>query len=174
MTSRGSVGILDDLVSDARYALRGLIQKPGFTVAVILTLALGIGANAVVFARVHAVILRPQPYPNADRIISVSQIDQEGRDNRVLHEVPYATWAQSARTADAVAAYEETQGVLNLPNGSLRVTGLRAPPAYFGISGVRLLMGRTFEESEALPGVPPSTPVRLLSISGWSKLATTQ
>jgi hypothetical protein len=97
---------LDGVASDVQHALRGLIQQPGFTIAVILTLALGIGANAVVFALVNAVVLRPLPYPDADRLISVSQFGEEGRDNRVLHDLPYADWAQSTRTVEASAAYE--------------------------------------------------------------------
>src|SRR5262249_28949945 len=83
---------IDRLGNDVRYALRGLLQKPGFTIAVILTLALGIGANSVVFALVNAVVLRPLPYPDADRIISISQRGREGRDGRALNELPYADW----------------------------------------------------------------------------------
>src|SRR5262245_15217420 len=70
---------LGNLVTDIQQALRGLINKPGYAIAVILTLALGIGANAVVFALVNAVVLRPLPYPDPDRIVSISQAGQEGR-----------------------------------------------------------------------------------------------
>src|SRR5215510_14460879 len=84
----GFASFIDSLATDVRYALRGLAQKPGFAIAVILTLALGIGANAVVFALVNAVVLRPLPYPNADRIISISHRGIDGRDGRVLNELP--------------------------------------------------------------------------------------
>src|SRR5215510_13086759 len=65
---------VDNLIGDTRHALRGLVNRPGYSIAIILTLALGIGANAVVFALVNAVVLRPLPYPNADRLISLSTV----------------------------------------------------------------------------------------------------
>jgi len=145
---------MDDVASDLRYAFRGLLQKPGFTVAVILTLALGIGANAVVFALVNALVLRPLPYPNSDRIVSISQAGSNGRDGRVLNELPYADWTQVTQTVDAYAAYGEGSAVVNTPDGPTRLSGLSATPPYFGIFGVRPLLGRTFDESEALPGGP--------------------
>ena len=96
--------VVASIASDARHALRGLIQKPGFSMAVILTLALGIGANAVVFALVNAIVLRPLPYPDSDRIISISQAALTGRDGRVLNELPYVDWTQMTRTVDPYSA----------------------------------------------------------------------
>src|SRR5215510_15750426 len=146
--------LIDSLATDVRYALRGLAQKPGFAIAVILTLALGIGANAVVFALVNAVVLRPLPYPDADRIISISQRGREGRDGRALNELPYVEWSQATQSVESQAAYGKGQGVFQTPNGPARISGVWATPAYFGIFGVRPLMGRTFDESEAKPGSP--------------------
>lgn len=143
---------VDNLVSDVRLAVRGLLQKPGFTIAVILTLALGIGANAVVFALVNAVVLRPLPYPDSDRIISISQRGGEGRDGGALNNLPYADWAQTTRAVESHAAYDEGQGVFQTPNGPLRLRGVWATPSYFGIFGVRPLIGRTFDHSETKPG----------------------
>jgi predicted permease len=137
---------------EARHALRGLVKKPAYSIAVILTLALGIGANAVVFALVNAIVLRPLPYPDSDRIISISQAGSNGHDSRVLHEFPYADWTQVTRTVDAYAAYGEKEAVVNTPDGPTRLVGLGTTPPYFGIFAVRPLMGRTFDESEALPG----------------------
>ena len=145
---------IDSLGRDTRHAARGLVQKPGYALAVVLTLALGIGANAVVFALVHALVLRPLPYPDADRIISISQAGREGRDGRVLNELPYVDWTQMTQTVDTYAAYGEGSDVVNTPDGPIRIISLGATPQYFGIFGVRPLMGRTFDESEALPGGP--------------------
>src|SRR5262245_23556584 len=141
-----------NLATDVRHALRGLINKPGYSVAVILTLALGIGANAVVFALVNAVVLRPLPYPDPDRIISLSQVGEEGRDHGTLHDGVYADWMALTRSVVSSAAYEITNSVLNTADGPRRITGLLAMPAYFGILGVKPLLGRTFVESEARTG----------------------
>src|SRR5262245_22195507 len=156
---------LDAAVSDVRYALRGLNQKPGFTVAVVLTLALGIGANAVVFALVNAVVLRPPPYPNADRLISLSQLNHEGRDSHVLTDRYYDDWRKMTKSVESHSAYgDQGQGVIQPPAGPQRITGSWAAPAYFGIFGVRPIVGRTFDESETRPGGPQ---VILLSEPLW-------
>src|SRR5262247_3267040 len=145
--------IIDSLATDVRYALRGLAQKPGFTIAVVLTLALGIGANAVVFALVNAVVLRPLPYPNADRLIYIQQINLE-RGVEPLTDLMYADWTALTKSTDLAAAYGETRAVLTLPDGrgAIRVTGLRVTHSYFSVFGVRPVLGRLFDSSEALPG----------------------
>ena len=145
---------LENLANDLRYAMRGLRQKPGFPIAVILTLALGIGANAVVFALVNAVVLRPLPYPDADRIVSISQRGGEGRDGGKLNALPYADWSQTSRSVESQAAYDDGLGVIQTPRGPQRFDGLWTTPAYFGIFGVRPMLGRTYDESETKPGGP--------------------
>src|SRR5215470_12565847 len=116
--------LIDSLATDVRYVLRGLVQKSGFAIAVILTLALGIGANAVVFALVNAVVLRPLPYPNSDRIISISQSGGEGCDGRMLNELPYAEWSETSRSVESQAAYGGGLAVLQTQHGPERVEGL--------------------------------------------------
>jgi putative ABC transport system permease protein len=143
-----------NLAADVRYALRSLVTRPGYTIAVILTLALGIGANAVVFALVNAVVLRPLPYPDSERIISISQRGVEGRDNRVLDDLTYADWSQATKTASSHAAYSGGLAVLVTPRGPERIEGLGATPSYFGLFDVKPFIGRTFDASEALPGGP--------------------
>ena len=153
--------LLGDVAGDVRYALRGLVQKPGFTIAVILTLALGIGANAVVFALVSAVVLKPLPYPNADRIISV--VGTGDRHGPVIDFI-FAEWVAATKAADKVAAYEDIRLPLALPDGAVRVEGLRVTHSYFSVFGVQPLRGRLFDSTEALPGAPP---VVVLSEQLW-------
>src|SRR5262245_31296713 len=145
---------IDGLGSDLRYALRGLRQKPGFTIAVILTLALGIGANAMVFAMVNALVLRPLPYPESERLVSIAVKNNADDNGSALHELAYAEWAGLTRSAMSSAAYSETQAVFLTADGPQKIVGINATPAYFGIFGVRPLQGRTFDDGETLPGGP--------------------
>src|SRR5215475_4294077 len=145
---------IDSLATDVRYALRGLRQKLGFTIAVILTLALGIGANAVVFAIVNALVLRPLPYPESERLVSIAVKNNADDNGSALHELAYAEWAGSTRSAVSSAAYSETQAVFQTADGPQKIVGISATPAYFGIFGVSPLLGRTFDDGETLPGGP--------------------
>src|SRR5215510_1768897 len=159
----GFTSLRESVATDVRYAIRGLVQKPGFTIAVVLTLALGIGANAVVFALVNAVVLRPLPYPNSERLISLSQMSPRGRDGRMLGDIAYDDWRRMTTSVQSSAAYEETQQVLNEAARPERLNGMAAMPAYFSILGVRPLVGRIFDESEARS----SAPVVVLSEQLW-------
>jgi putative ABC transport system permease protein len=154
---------MDNLAADVRLAFRGLTHKPGYAIAVVLTLALGIGANAVVFALVNAVVLRPLPYPNADRLIYIQQINLE-RGTEPLTDLMYADWTALTKSTDLSAAYGETREVLTLPDGAIRVTGLRVTHSYFSVFGVRPVLGRLFDSTDALPGGPQ---VVLLSEPLW-------
>src|SRR5262245_35511331 len=144
--------LLGDVAGDVRYAVRGLVQKPSFTIAVILTLALGIGANAVVFALVNAVVLRPLPYPDSDRIVSISVRGRDGRDTRIMDDIYYADWSATTRSVLLQAAYGGEEGVFQTSRGPVRLSGISTAPSYFAIFAVRPLLGRFFDESEMKPG----------------------
>jgi hypothetical protein len=109
----------------------------------------------------------PQNRIHSDRIISISQRGLEGRDPGVLNEVPYADWSRTTKSVVSQAAYGEGQAVIQTPAGPQRMNYVGAAPAYFGIFGVRPLIGRTFDESETKPGGPR---VIVLSEPLWREL----
>src|SRR5580700_9000529 len=76
-------GCLDSLVRNLRQALRGLRKTPVFTVTVVATLAIGIGANSAVFSAIDAVLLRPSPFPNSDQLVKLAQVNRKSEDTLV-------------------------------------------------------------------------------------------
>ena len=99
---------IEDLFKDVRLAGRSLLRQPGFTLVSLLTLTLGIGANTVVFGVVNAALLRPLPYPDADRLVRVREENQMNRGREMPDYVTSPTleaWNEAQRTIEAIAAY---------------------------------------------------------------------
>jgi predicted permease len=141
---------VDGLANDARYAARSLRAKPGFALGVILTLGMSIGATAGMFTIVRAVVLRPLPYLDPDRIVSITT-SENGRDQEVVDDRDYFAWTRNATPA-ALAAYANTRAIVRLRTGFDELAGMRATAAFFEVLGVQPLLGRTFTHAEDQPG----------------------
>src|SRR5258705_13451833 len=96
--------MLEAFRDDCRYAIRGLRRAPGFTAVVVLTLALGIGANCAIFALVDAVLLRPLPFPNPDRLVMVWERSPASVHGRVA-PLNLVDWRERNHTFDVIAGF---------------------------------------------------------------------
>src|SRR5690242_17379739 len=105
---------IDSLIQDLRFAVRMLVKTPGFTAAVVLTLALGIGANTAIFNLVNAVLLQPLPYPDPDRIVQLMLRSPEfspGKNVPNINEPEFNIWRGERQVFKEVAAYDSGTGV---------------------------------------------------------------
>jgi putative ABC transport system permease protein len=142
-----------------------LVKKPGFTFVAIVTLALGIGANTAIFSVVNAVLLRPLPYPHADRIVVVSENSLEANDISVAYP-DYLDWRAQNTVFEEMSARMPTGGIITGGNEPQRVIGRLVTPSFFATLGVQPMLGRAFTEAENKPGTPP---VMVISHEIWQR-----
>src|SRR5438876_6988920 len=138
------------------FALRQLRQSPGFTFVAVLTLALGIGANTAIFSIVNAVLLRPLPYPDADRIMVLNESSGPGQDYSVA--LPdYFDWRNENTAFEHLAAtHKESRNLSGIPGREPeRVSCASVTRNFFNIIGLPPELGRTFSEDEDKVGAPP-------------------
>jgi putative ABC transport system permease protein len=143
-------------MSNVRFALRQLIKNPAFSAVAILTLALGIGANSAIFSIVNAVLLRPLPYPDADRIMVLNESSGPGQDYSVA--LPdYFDWQHDNTVFEHLAAtHKESRNLSGIPGRDPeRVSCASVTRNFFNIIGLPAQIGRTFSEEEDKVGAPP-------------------
>ncbi len=147
------VNFIESLFQDLRFGLRMLHKNPGFTAVAIITLALGIGANTAIFSVVDTVLLRPMPYPDADRIVQFMLSSPQESFN--LTSIPkFMVWRQQTSTLQDFAAYESHSPGVNLTEGELpeQLRDIHVSADYFRLFGATLDFGRTFTAEEDRPG----------------------
>ena len=155
------------VLQDARYAVRLLRREPGFTAVAILTMALGIGATTTLFSVAYGVLLKPLPWPDADRLVRVTET-RGGRIGRVRGTVmngTYLAWADHPATIDGLAGWLRRTATMTVAGGEpRRVPIIPITPSAFPLLGARPLLGRLFAEHEGARGAPG---VALLSYGLW-------
>jgi hypothetical protein len=149
-----------ELPQDARYAVRLLARSPGFSLTVILTLALGVGANTAMFSVVHGILFRPLPFPHAERLASVWLTYPQWREREVLHQFWDAiqlAYPEYERLRDGTTSYEAVSIYRTDP---MALTGIERPEvitvgsaddALPAVLGVGPSIGRWFSRAEAAP-----------------------
>jgi putative ABC transport system permease protein len=138
---------------DVRYALRLLLKQPGITAIAVMTLALGIGANTAIFSAVNAVLLRPLPYADADRLVMLYEKRlKEGVTDNVVSPADFLDWSKMQRSFDAIAALTPTTVDLTGAGEPVRLFAGAVSPPFFDVLGVAPSLGRTFVAEEAIQG----------------------
>ena len=155
---------IDAFGRDLRYAARMLRRNPAFAAAVVLTLALGIGANTAMFSVYDAVLLKPLPYKDPERIVTLWE-EHQGRPGSVA-PANFADWRAQTRSFSEMAAVSFPNFILTGYGEPVRLTGISASPSLFRVLGVRMWLGRDFLNEEERPG---KEFVTILSYSAWQR-----
>ena len=144
---------MDSLLQDLRYALRTLRRAPGYTIIVVLTLALGIAANTTVFSVLNPYLLRPLPYAEADRLVQIGQVDPvSGWDGMRFSLQQLDDWRARSRAFEDIAAYHYGSRNLTGDEGAERVMVGYVTGNLFPLLGARPALGRTILPSDDAPG----------------------
>ncbi len=158
------------LLRELRYSARALAQRPGFSAVVILTLALGIGANTAIFSVVNAVLLRPLPYADPDRLVRVwSAFPQDGRELGTTSPLDLDDWREQATAFDAIAGYPAitmSGFVMTGAESPDEITTMHVTEDFFEVFGVPARSGRTLQKADHEEG---SNRVVVLSHSAFSQ-----
>ena len=141
--------------NDLRYALRQLVKHPGFTAVVVLTLALGIGANSAIFSVVNGVLLRPLPYQQPDRLVYIySQFPTLGFDEFWVSPPEYRDLQERAHSFESIGAWRTARVNVAGTESPVRVTAAIATAEFFTTMGVSPELGRPFNTEEDQPDGP--------------------
>ena len=150
-------------MNDLRYAFRQLLKNPGLTTVVVLTLALGIGANTAIFSVVNCVLLRPLPFPAAERLVMILTAHQRERWKMVF-DPDFKEWTEQNHVFELMAAYGSGEATLLSGGEPKRIRSAEVTVDFFSLLGVKPLAGRTFSPEEHQAGGPRAV---ILSEGMW-------
>ncbi len=158
---------LDGLRQDLRYAVRSLSRQPGFVIAATLALALGSGATSAIFAAVDAVLLRPMPFPHADRLfVPVSEHAGRGIEMGSVSFADYEDWRRETDLFAEVALWQPRAVDVTGEGDPERLQSARVTEGFFSLVDVRALAGRTFVPDDHAPASPR---VALITDGLWQR-----
>ncbi|HEV3197443.1 MAG TPA: ABC transporter permease, partial [Bryobacteraceae bacterium] len=162
----GRVLWFDQLTQDLHFAVRMLRKSPGFSGVAVLTLALGIGANTAIFSVVNGVVLRPLPYPDPDRLVSIwERIGGLGGESTFAY-FNFLDCQRESRSFERMAAWRGGDGVMSGPGEAERLRGRQISAELLDVLGVRPALGRGFLPEEDRAG---AAPVAIISDGLWRR-----
>src|SRR5262252_175629 len=156
-------GWLETLRQDLRFGARMLLKQPGFSLIALLTLALGIGANTAIFSVVNAVLLRPLPYREAERIVAIQELSKEG-ERKMVTPANFLDWRAQQTTFASLAAISTRRANLALTAEAERIDLAVVSANFFDVFGLRAERGRLFAAADEQAG---HAPVVVVSHSLW-------
>jgi predicted permease len=159
------VGVINVLAQDLRYGLRQVLRSPGFTLVAVLTLALGIGANTVIFSIVNGLLLRPLPVDQPDRLVALYATDRRSGSTRGLSYPEYLDYRDRSGAFAGLAAQQGVPISLGTGERAEVVWGEIVTENYFSVLGLAPVLGRTFQPQDAAG--PGSAPLAVLSHRLW-------
>src|ERR1041385_5276716 len=155
---------MEQLLQDIRYSFRVLRQQPAFAIAAVAALALGIGASTAVFSVVNTILLKPFPYPAADRIVQFMTANPDG-EGAASSPAKFIHWANQKTVIEDGAAYRNV--TVNYTGGDTpeQLVSGNVSKDFFRLWGARPIIGRTFSTEEDLPN---GAKVAVLSYNWWT------
>ena len=151
---------------DIRYGFRMLVRNPGFSIVVILTMALGIGATTGIFSVVNAVLLRPMHFKDADRLVMIWEVKKSGNLS-VVSPANYLDWKNQSTVFEHMAIVQNWKYTLTGSGQATRLLGAKVSAEFFSTLGVNPVFGRTFTTEEIKQG---GIPVVILGYGVWQRL----
>ncbi len=154
---------LHSVVSDCRYGVRKLRKNPGTTAVMVFTLALAIGAATAIFSVVYGVLLRPLPYPDANRIMAIFEVNTRGTWSR-LADPNFDDFRDQNRSFQAIAKYNDNIVSISGTSQPTRTTVAAVTPDFLKVFEVQPILGRDFSSSDGKKGAAPTV---LVSYGYW-------
>jgi predicted permease len=152
---RRGLPLVETVIRDLRYGLRTLRRSPGFTAVATLTLALGIGANTAIFSIVDAVLLRPLPFPDSDRLALIWATDTRAGDREDVASYPdFEDWKAQSASFSSLAAFTTRSLAISGGGEAALVPAMQVSPGFFETLGIAPAFGRSFQPGEERPAAP--------------------
>jgi putative ABC transport system permease protein len=157
---------METLIKDLRFGIRSLAKRPGFTAISVLTLALGIGASTAIFSVVDGVLLRSLPYPDANQIVQLREVNERG-GRMAFAEPNFLDVRARSHSFQGVAQYSGQLATITGGSEPVRASAYTVSADFFNVLGVRPIVGRTFAPEESKAG---GAPVAVVSYGFWQRL----
>ena len=165
---RKALPMLATVLQDVRYSIRLFLRTPGITAAALLTLALGIGANTAIFSIIDGVLLRPLPYPDADRLYLIQERSAtDPNDFSRTNPGTFSDIKESVRAFESMAAYQAATVTLTGKGDPERLDGIASAGSILEVLGVQPQLGRVFTEADDRIGAPRTV---VISDRLWQRL----